>query len=107
MHNFINGKLQLDPPPGWSFKPTEISVTVDGKNDLCSKGTDINFEFKGFGITGRVETYLTKSGPSGVTVQLKSGKDTSSRTTVTSNGGNFFFTPVIPGKYVVSISHPK
>lgn len=77
---------------------------MDGKNDLCAKGTDIDFSFKGFGITGRVESQFSDSGPSGVTVELKSGDGI--RKTTTTQGGNFFFTPVYPGKYVVSISHP-
>lgn len=95
----------MEPPPGWSFNPTEINLTIDGKNDLCTKGTDINFSFKGFGITGKVESQFSSDGPSGVTIELKSGSEI--RTTTTSKGGNFFFTPVYPGKYVISILHPK
>lgn len=54
--NNYNNKLylQLQPPPGWSFTPTEISISVDGVTDFCSKGTDINFIFNGFGIAGKV-----------------------------------------------------
>lgn len=47
----------------------------------------------------------SEGGPEGVTVQLKSQSEV--RTTVTSNGGSFSFTPVYPGKYAVVISHPK
>ncbi|KAK4872067.1 hypothetical protein RN001_016191 [Aquatica leii] len=98
--------LKLQPPPGWSFNPTEVSLNVDGVNDLCSLGKDINFVFEGFGITGKVESYQKdRDGPAGVNVELKTGSDV--RKTVTTDGGNFFFTPVFPGKYTVSISHPK
>lgn len=45
---------QVEPPPGWSFEPTEVKLNVDGSTDICSQGKDINFIFKGFGITGRV-----------------------------------------------------
>jgi hypothetical protein len=44
----------VDPPRGWSFEPTEVALNVDGVTDDCSQGNDINFIFKGFGITGRV-----------------------------------------------------
>ena len=44
----------MDPPRGWSFEPTEVGLNVDGITDDCSQGKDINFTFKGFGITGHV-----------------------------------------------------
>lgn len=50
----INVKFQLEPPPGWSFTPTRVDLVVDGVSDLCSQGKDIDFNFKGFGITGKV-----------------------------------------------------
>lgn len=46
--------VQVDPPRGWSFEPTEVLLNVDGSTDACSQGQDINFSFKGFGITGKV-----------------------------------------------------
>lgn len=50
---------QVDPPRGWSFEPTEVTLNVDGITDDCSQGKDINFTFKGFGITGRVSSKLS------------------------------------------------
>lgn len=98
--------LQLEPPPGWSFTPTKINLSIDGKSDDCSQGKDVNFVFKGFGITGKVEIFGTDGkGPAGVPVELKS--DSEVRTSVTTENGNFFFTPVYPGRYTVSISHPR
>ncbi|KAF5281325.1 hypothetical protein FQR65_LT02955 [Abscondita terminalis] len=98
--------LKLQPPPGWSFNPTEVALNIDGVNDLCSVGKDINFVFEGFGITGKVESFQAgMEGPAGVDVELK--WDNGVRKTVTTEGGNFFFTPVFPGNYVVSISHSK
>jgi hypothetical protein len=29
-----------------------MALSIDGKNDACSKNVDLNFEFIGFGITG-------------------------------------------------------
>lgn len=49
--------------------------------------------------------YSDIGGPEGVTVQLTSKGDT--RSTITDKDGNFFFTPVFPGSYTVSIAHPK
>lgn len=97
----------MQPPPGWSFEPTKVNLIVDGTSDLCSQGKDINFDFKGFGITGKVESFKSKIGPAGVHVQLKSHSGDDVRTTITSTDGSFFFTPVIPGKYVVTTSHNK
>nr|XP_022914700.1 nodal modulator 1 [Onthophagus taurus] len=97
--------LQLEPPPGWSFDPIRINVNIDGKNDICSQGHDINFKFKGFGITGKVESLGSSNGPLGIEVKLKT--DSEVRITVTSENGLFFFTPVYPGLHTVVISHPK
>ncbi|VEN53892.1 unnamed protein product [Callosobruchus maculatus] len=98
--------LELAPPPGWSFEPKQVEINIDGVNDLCSQGKDINFVFQGFGITGKVESLgSSNTGPKGVTVHLQSKEE--NRTTITDEGGNFFFTPVYPGLYKVSISHPR
>lgn len=98
--------IQLNPPPGWSFNPNSVELLIDGANDLCSKGVDINFSFKGFGITGRVENFGDVSnGPEGVTVELES--ETEVRKTETSVGGIFFFTPVYPGYYKIKVDHPR
>lgn len=94
------------PPPGWSFTHTKVNLVIDGATDLCSEGKDINFVFKGFGITGKIENFRdSKSGPAGVEVELISSNEI--RRTVTSENGNFFFTPVYPGSYTVSVSHKK
>ncbi|XP_073846910.1 BOS complex subunit NOMO1 [Musca autumnalis] len=97
--------LKISPPPGWSFEPEEVKLNFDGQTDVCSLGKDVNFVFKGFGITGKVA--LGSSGAKDVKVELKSedGKDT--RHTITDAKGIFSFTPIIPGKYVVKASHPK
>ncbi|XP_017778651.1 PREDICTED: nodal modulator 1 [Nicrophorus vespilloides] len=97
--------LQLQPPPGWSFTPTKVVLQVNGKDDLCSEGKDINFSFKGFGIAGKVESAGSDDGPIGVNVELKSNNEI--RKTVTTDKGVFFFTPVYPGTYEITISHPK
>ncbi|KAG7311069.1 hypothetical protein JYU34_003929 [Plutella xylostella] len=98
--------LKVHPPAGWSFEPSQVELLVDGEIDRCSSGQDINFTFNGFGITGKVITAGQSEGPSGVSVQLVNDKG-DKRETVTAAGGEFHFTPVIPGKYTVKASHPK
>ncbi|KAK1126581.1 hypothetical protein K0M31_004211 [Melipona bicolor] len=100
--------LKVDPPRGWSFEPTEILLFVDGTTDACSQGKDINFTFKGFGITGKVTSLGLDSGPKGVTVSLykESNVQVPVDTTVTTEGGIFYFTPIQPGQYVLVASHP-
>lgn len=103
--------LKLEPPIGWSFEPTEVAVNIgNSKTDLCSSGKDINFIFKGFGITGKVITAAaskTAVGPKGVSVSLyDQNNKTRLGSTVTSEIGAFSFTPVQPGKYVLVCSHP-
>ncbi|XP_011500341.1 PREDICTED: nodal modulator 3 [Ceratosolen solmsi marchali] len=103
--------LKLEPPRGWSFEPTKVILNIDGSNsDLCSQGKDINFIFKGFGITGKVITAASSKTiqyPKGISILLydKSNK-TLLASTVTLEGGTFSFTPVQPGKYVLVASHP-
>ncbi|XP_043524022.1 nodal modulator 3 isoform X2 [Frieseomelitta varia] len=100
--------LKVDPPRGWSFEPTEILLFVDGTIDACSQGKDINFTFKGFGITGKVTSLGLDSGPKGVTVSLykESNEQVPVGTTITTEGGIFYFTPIQPGQYVLVASHP-
>lgn len=97
--------LSIAPPPGWSFEPEHVELNFDGKNDVCSQGKDVNFVFKGFGITGKV-VLATGSGARDVDVELKSEQGDIRRTKTDINGV-FFFTPIIPGKYVVRASHAR
>uniref|UniRef100_A0A1B0A9B7 SD-repeat containing protein B domain-containing protein n=1 Tax=Glossina pallidipes TaxID=7398 RepID=A0A1B0A9B7_GLOPL len=98
--------LRIAPPPGWSFEPKEVKLTFDGKTDICSLGHDINFAFKGFGITGRV--ILGSSGARGIQVQLRSldGRQEHSSATTDINGV-FSFTPIIPGEYELEVVRAK
>ncbi|CAH0384733.1 unnamed protein product [Bemisia tabaci] len=46
--------LKVSGPSGWVFMPSEIALNVDGANDPCSQGKDINFHFQGFVVNGTV-----------------------------------------------------
>ncbi|XP_011332456.1 nodal modulator 3 isoform X2 [Ooceraea biroi] len=106
--------LKVDPPIGWSFEPMEVALNVDGVTDDCSQGKDINFSFKGFGITGQVTSFrgtgqVALSGPKGVTISLyvDSNKQVPISSTITTDDGVFYFTPIQPGTYILVASHPK
>ena len=45
---------------------------MDGVNDPCSKNEDINFMFKGFGLSGKVVTHgdQKQNGPAGIKLNL-------------------------------------
>lgn len=93
------------PPPGWSFDPDKYEIKFDGETDDCSLEKDINFIFKGFGITGRVNVLGQKQGAAGVQVELVGKENEVLSTTVTNNVGAFSFTPLLPGEYILRASH--
>lgn len=100
--------LQVSPPPGWSFEPQQVELNFDGRNDICSQGNDVNFVFKGFGITGKVALVgRDSSGMEGVSVHLISEAESEERHVVTNTNGIFSFTPIIPGKYKLYATHPR
>lgn len=99
--------IQISPPPGWSFEPESININFDGKTDICSLGKDVNFNFKGFGITGKIGVFGQEQGAKNVQVELKSENGKDVRKTISDNNGVFSFTPVIPGKYIIKASHDK
>lgn len=66
-------------------------MKVDGETDPCSQGQDLNFDFKGFAVSGRVRSGDgSADGPAGFTLSLLSAKDnTVVQTTKTSDGGAY------------------
>ncbi|KAH8269451.1 hypothetical protein KR018_003390 [Drosophila ironensis] len=97
--------LSISPPPGWSFEPEQVELSFDGKTDVCSLGRDVNFVFKGFGITGQV-ALATGGGARDVDVELRAEGGEVRRSKTDANG-IFSFTPIIPGQYEVIASHPR
>eukprot|EP00116_Pleurobrachia_bachei_P006723 sb/3466985/ len=98
--------LKVLPPEGWTFEPSQIGIEIDGVSDACSKSKDINFDFTGYTVKGRVLSKGLDSGPAGVSVILASA-DGSSQNTVTDESGQFSIPKVLSGHYDVSVSHPK
>uniref|UniRef100_A0A182QGP4 SD-repeat containing protein B domain-containing protein n=1 Tax=Anopheles farauti TaxID=69004 RepID=A0A182QGP4_9DIPT len=100
--------LKVIPPPGWSFEPEQVEIKFDGQTDVCSLGKDVNFLFKGFGITGRVEFRGTEdAGARNVRVELVAEDGSKIGQTITNGNGVFSFTPIKPGRYVVKVQHAK
>lgn len=91
---------------GYSFEPEEISLNFDGVNDICSQKKDVNFVFKGFGITGKVNIFNEPSaGAKGVTFSLFGQKNQVIAKTTSDDSGVFTFSPIVPGSYRVVASH--
>jgi len=80
-------------------------VTVDGKTDECSLGKDINFNFNGFSVDGKVVTRGSVEGPAEVTLTL-TGKNGFRLETKSTAGGSFVFDSIPPGTYDLKASHP-
>ncbi|XP_039216573.1 nodal modulator 3-like [Crotalus tigris] len=99
--------LKIEPPLGWSFEPTSVDIHVDGVNDICTKGGDINFVFTGFSVNGKVLSKGKSLGPAGVLVLLRSpSTGVTLQSTITQPGGKYAFLKVLPGEYEVFASHP-
>jgi len=96
--------LKLNSPEEWQFEPSQVAVTI-------SAGTvsdiDRNFYFKGFQISGLVQSAGSKQGPDGVMIRLF-GADTKTdaKTATTENGGVYTFDKVLPGKYTAQVADP-
>ncbi|EPS72179.1 hypothetical protein M569_02578, partial [Genlisea aurea] len=101
--------IKVRGPEGWTFNPEQASVPV---NDIgCNGNEDINFQFTGFTLYGRVvgatvgDSCLDNViGPSGVNVELLSlGGDILSSVS-TSSTGSYSFKNTIPGHYKLRAS---
>lgn len=100
--------LKLSHPAGWSFENNEIEISFNGETDLCSQGKDVNFAFKGFGITGQVSVVGQKQGAPDVHVELtQPGQAKAIGSTRTDRFGVFSFSPIQPGKYLIKVSHDR
>ncbi|CAI7868845.1 unnamed protein product, partial [Closterium sp. NIES-53] len=112
-------ELAVRGPPGWSFEPESVPVTVDG--EACNGNKDVNFHHKGFGLAGKVlgpdspSCAAQAKGPAGVTVTITragseggEGKGAAEvvATAVTDGSGAFRFSDLLVGNYSLSASHP-
>ncbi|VDO76974.1 unnamed protein product, partial [Onchocerca flexuosa] len=52
VYNKGDYSIRIFAPDGWFFEPSSFDLKVDGKNDLCTKGEDINFVLNAFAVEG-------------------------------------------------------
>lgn len=97
--------MKVSGQAGWSFEPETIPISFNGETDICSQGKDVNFAFKGFGITGKVALAGQIGGARGVEINLLSESGEVISSTTTDINGIFSFTPIIPGKYKIKANH--
>ncbi|GJP38808.1 hypothetical protein CLOM_g23217 [Closterium sp. NIES-68] len=110
-------ELSVRGPPGWSFEPESVPVTVD--SEACNGNRDANFHYKGFGLAGKVlgpsspSCGAPSTGPAGVTVTLTRGGSKEGEagvvvaTAVSDGSGAFHFSNLLVATYTLSASHPS
>ncbi|KAK8947068.1 hypothetical protein KSP39_PZI007206 [Platanthera zijinensis] len=99
-------------PDGWSWEPDVVPVTVDESG--CNSNADINFQFTGFMVSGKVlgavggnSCPVKDGGPSHVKVELLTMPDNVIVSALTSEVGHYSFANIIPGAYKLRASHPN
>jgi hypothetical protein len=92
-------KFEIKTPNGWIFEKNSFDVNVDGKDDPCTKGIDINFKQTGFTISGKVKSG-DLSGPRNFNLGLFTLDEKLQSEAVTDADGSYSFNAV-PGSYVV------
>ncbi|CAA7388395.1 unnamed protein product [Spirodela intermedia] len=104
--------IKVRGPDGWSWEPEKVAVAIDQNG--CNANADINFQFTGFMISGKVngavggESCAAKDGgPYDVKVDLLSSSGDLVSSVLTSETGNYAFTNIIPGQYKLQASHPS
>ncbi|RAL42059.1 hypothetical protein DM860_011842 [Cuscuta australis] len=101
--------LKARGPEGWSWDPEQVRVLVDHTG--CNANEDINFQFTGFTVSGRIvggvggDSCTQKyGGPPNVKVELLSPGDGVISSVLTTSSGTYSFTNVVPGKYKLQAS---
>uniref|UniRef100_A0A1D1Y1N7 Nodal modulator 1 n=1 Tax=Anthurium amnicola TaxID=1678845 RepID=A0A1D1Y1N7_9ARAE len=99
-------------PDGWSWEPENVAVVINDNG--CNANADINFQFTGFMISGKVKgavggesCSLKDGGPPDVKVELLSPSGDLLSSVVTSETGDYTFTNINPGEYKLRASHPS
>ena len=66
--NYFLVVVKLAYPDGWVFDKNEISIEIDGENDLCSQNGLLEFNFLGLVYSGAIVSEGGQEGPTGVKV---------------------------------------
>ncbi|EFO22900.1 hypothetical protein LOAG_05586 [Loa loa] len=100
VYNKGDYSIRLFAPDGWFFEPSTFDLKVDGKNDLCTKGEDINFVLNAFAVEGMLRSG-DGHGPADVALILIAENGTIVSESKTVANGAYRFR-ASPGKYLVS-----
>eukprot|EP01126_Amoeba_proteus_P002910 TRINITY_DN10947_c0_g1_i1.p1 TRINITY_DN10947_c0_g1~~TRINITY_DN10947_c0_g1_i1.p1 ORF type:complete len:1179 (+),score=219.89 TRINITY_DN10947_c0_g1_i1:119-3655(+) len=92
--------IDISGPRGWVFNPSRHSIQI-ASTEHCNN----NFELIAFEVSGQVISTSCSSTQDGVTVTLLRNSIETIHSTVTKNG-QYHFTSIPPGTYVVRASHP-
>ncbi|PIN15609.1 Metalloproteinase-related collagenase pM5 [Handroanthus impetiginosus] len=100
--------IKIKGPEGWTCAPEQVPVVVDHTG--CNANEDINFQFTGFTLSGRVVGASGNScshktgGPSDVNVTLLSPSGDVVSSVSTTSTGSYSFKNITPGKYRLGAS---
>ncbi|VDK75742.1 unnamed protein product [Onchocerca ochengi] len=100
VYNKGDYSIRIFAPDGWFFEPSSFDLKVDGKNDLCTKGEDINFVLNAFAVEGVLRSG-NGNGPADVALILIAENGTIISEAKTVANGAYRFR-ASPGKYLVS-----
>nr|XP_043609224.1 nodal modulator 1 [Erigeron canadensis] len=96
--------IKIKGPEGWSLDPDQVPVLVDHTG--CNRNEDINFQFTGFSISGKIVGAVggascssAEGGPSKVNVELLDSSGSVVSSVLTSVAGSYLFTNINPGRY--------
>ncbi|KAK6118464.1 hypothetical protein DH2020_047731 [Rehmannia glutinosa] len=99
-------------PNGYYFIPVYDKVPVVVDHTGCNANEDINFQFTGFTLSGRVvgaasggSCSCKSGGPSNVNVELSSPNGNVVSSVSTTSTGNYSFKNIIPGKYKIGFDN--
>ncbi|KAL3649360.1 hypothetical protein CASFOL_005763 [Castilleja foliolosa] len=99
--------IKIKGPEGWTCAPEQVPVVVDHTG--CNANEDINFQFTGFTLSGRVVGAVSggsckSGGPSNVNVNLSSPNGNVVSSASTTSTGSYSFKNIVPGKYKLGAS---
>ncbi|KAK9084360.1 hypothetical protein Scep_030831 [Stephania cephalantha] len=104
--------IKVKGPEGWTWHPDKVPVVID--HNGCNANADINFQFTGFSLFGRIKgavggksCSMKDGGPSNVKIDLLSPDDDLISSAFTSSVGRYSFSNVVPGKYKLHATHPN
>eukprot|EP00300_Choanocystis_sp_HF-7_P024194 c25601_g1_i1.p1 GENE.c25601_g1_i1~~c25601_g1_i1.p1 ORF type:complete len:1177 (-),score=294.77 c25601_g1_i1:465-3995(-) len=109
VYEFGSFVISIEGNAGWVVAPEQVVVKVNSDTQ-CNEGSDINFQFTGFQVSGAVTGDRTRCpdcapGPKGVQVELWTAEHLLQQTR-SGESGEYTFSNVPCGDYTVVATHP-